>query len=350
MEEVVEDGAERTRARPSRADSSTQNGIPDRTTKSPSQTRLAAMADEPAKADIIGRDRIAHASTNTFNINLSSENDRSALTRYTHQTLTSLAAYRDALIDENGRLNAMLEKTKRGLEVLAGKSGVESGHDGGPRRDRDSSRERSTSLANIVKASMMEELKQLRGRMERLREEERIQPALRAGKSDAELQQRGSSASEVSMADSTMMIYYSIVNKLQMDLETSARARDEAKTELASICRQKSAQPANRSRPADGAGSRGRWPRNAKPAETREQITVKEIMRDALRAAGVDVTEGGAVLSLLTDQEEAVWLKERKEREMEKALRDMRCYVEAMIREWREVSVPVKHGRIGLLT
>lgn len=353
MEVVVGEGVDATSARMSRANSATENGIPIRNTKSPSHSRPASLADDAATSDPTGthRDRRAHVPTNIFDISPSGENDRSALTRYTHQTLTSLAAYRDALIDENGRLNAMLQKTKLGLEVLATKSGVEREQDGETfGKERESANARTMSIVDIVKAGMMEELKQLRGRMVQLREEERNQPESAEERIDAALQQRHSSTAPDVTEDSTMIVYYTIVNKLRKDLDASKKARDEAKVQLGSICQQKSAQPAIRSRLVEGSGSRDRRTWQPKTAVARDRASVKEIVADALRRAGVDVAEDVALLPLLTDQEEAVWLRERKEREMEKALRDMRCYVEAMIREWREVRFPADQPRTQFLT
>lgn len=139
------------------------------------------------------------------------------------------------------------------------------------------------------------------------------------------------------------MIYYTIVNKLRNDLEMSKKARDQAKTALSSLCRKKSAQPVNGSRVANGIGSRSQRSWHAKTGDhaagSKGSINVKEIMTAALQTDLAEVAEDGVLLPSLTDQEEAVWLRERREREMERALRDMRCYVEAMIREWREVRI-----------
>lgn len=346
MDEVVEEGVDTQRSR-IRANSATENGIPNRHTKSPSQAQLSALQDSSKTPGNLGTssDRPGHGSTTKFNLKLSSENDRTALTRYTHQTLTSLAAYRDSLIDENGRLNSMLEKTKIGLAVLAESSGVEPGENEGiARSEHDSRPERSTSVVDIVKASMIEELQQLRRKAAQLKEEERLLSESAGTKSKVAPARRDTGAQDTSSTeDPTIMIYYTIVNKLRNDLEMSKKARDQAKTALSSLCRKKSAQPVNGSRVANGIGSRSQRSWHAKTGDhaagSKGSINVKEIMTAALQTDLAEVAEDGVLLPSLTDQEEAVWLRERREREMERALRDMRCYVEAMIREWREVRI-----------
>lgn len=346
MEEVVREGVDPQSSR-IRANSSTENGVPNRHTKSPSQARPSALQDASTTSDNIrmDSDRPGHGSTTRFNLRLSSENDRTALTRYTHQTLTSLAAYRDALIDENGRLNAMLEKTKIGLAVLAGSSGVDPGENADTaRNEHGSPQARSTSVVDIVKASMIEELQQLRSKAAELKEADRlISESAGTGSRVAPVRRDLKTPHTPSTEDPTMMIYYTIVNNLRNDLETSKKARDDAKAALSSLCRKKPAQSVNGSRVANDISSRSQRSWQAKSGDqvagARGSTNVKENIAAASQTDLAEVTDVGALLPSLTDQEEAVWLRERREREMERALRDMRCYIEAMIREWREVRV-----------
>jgi hypothetical protein len=256
-----------------------------------------------------------------------------------------LAAYRDALIDENGRLNVMLEKTKIGLAVLAGSSGVDPGENADTARtEHGSPQARSTSVVDIVKASMIEELQQLRSKAAELKEADRlISESAGTGSRVAPVRRDLETQYTPSTDDPTMMIYYTIVNKLRNDLETSKKARDDAKAALSSLCRKKPAQSVNESRVADDISSRSQRSWQAKSgdhvARARGSTNVKENIAAASQTDLAEVTDVGALIPSLTDQEEAVWLRERREREMERALRDMRCYIEAMIREWREVRV-----------
>lgn len=295
-------------------------------------------------------ERHLNGSTPSFNINLSSENDRIALTRYTYQALTSLAAYRDALIDENGRLNAMIARAQAGLQLsnddLETELLVDSGSDRYQRiKSRRIGQRKEPSLANIVRDGMKEELDHLRSKAAQLKQEEESIPGPTIGGIS------GVVAEPVLPQDPTLIMYYTIVNKLQSDLNTSKGRRADAIAALASTSRRRPEKFPRRSRkvahgvigkdsslygrsghavidgqsPSQSDGTRGTGgTRNANTAAS--QAHMKE---------RVDIE---AILPLLTDQEEAVWQRERRESEMEKALRDLRCYVETMMREWRDVS------------
>lgn len=351
--EAVVEGVISEPTRSSKPNSPKERDLSTRNTKSPMHSGIPAHSDSSATLEnpASKQNRMANGSTSRFNINLSSENDRLALTRYTNQTLTSLAAYRDALIDENGRLNAMLMKAQAGLEVLADIAEIERLEgEGIARVEHESRLNRTTSVMDIVRASMVEELRQLRSKAAQLREEERTTSESMGARSEFASAQRdlGAGQASVPTEDPTMMVYYTMVNKLQSDLETSKKGRDEAKNALGSMCRQKPAQPVNRSRTAEGLtssigqrvfhGKHGHHVGNsAQRGASRGPVDLKEIMKEAFQTEMVEVAQDGSLLPLLTDQEEAVWLRERRESEMERALRDMRCYVETMIREWREV-------------
>lgn len=278
------------------------------------------------------------SSTTGFNLELSSPSDRTALTRYTNQTITSLAAYRDALIDENSRLNAMLIDARAGLVVLSNS----------PDTEFDSTKEANRpkrTMMEVVKESMMEEITQLRKKVAQLSEEE---TTLRnSGSTDGDLAAtretyESSSSAIASVHEATSAIYYATINKLQNDLQASKKRRDDAKASLIAVCCQSIS-----SDRARVSSQRKMW---------REKHGVQAINGHATsrddsfeyekheQVPDIDYTEEPTdpdvdknVLNLITDQEEIVWMRERKEREMERAFRDMRCYVEAMIREWREV-------------
>lgn len=278
-----------------------------------------------------------------FNINLSSENDRIALTRYTHQALTSLAAYRDALIDENGRLNAMIMRAQAGLELSNDDTATERLVDGNiGREDEDRAghanrRRYPSALINIVRDGMKEELQHLRSKAVQLKQEEDSLPGGPAGK-------RSVVASDsTTPEDPTMIMYYSIVNKVQSDLDNSKSKRADAIAELASTARHRPEKAVRQPRTAirgaldknpscygESSDVNGRSPSHANG--TQRLGSVGNSSTVAME------NQIDSILSFLTDQEEAVWQRERSESEMEKALRDLRCYVEAMIREWRDVS------------
>ncbi|KAJ9119631.1 hypothetical protein QFC22_003340 [Naganishia vaughanmartiniae] len=299
------------------------------------QTRLQVHLDPRLGSEQASprEEHVPLSSTAGFNLDISSSSDRVALTRYTNQTITSLAAYRDALIDENARLNAMLIDARAGLVVLSNSI---------TEVDIDNNKELSgthKTMMDVVKESMMEEIKQLRKKAAQLLEEEKTIPNSGPvnGNFDASRDALEASANAIASAqEATSAIYYATINKLQNDLEASKKRRDDAKTSLVAICRQSN--PADRTR----AGlQRKTW-------RERHSIDVHATSRDESfeheQVPDVDYTEeptdpnvDESVLNLITDQEEIVWMRERKEREMERAFRDMKCYVEAMIREWREV-------------
>lgn len=292
----------------------------------------------------------ANASTPSFDISLSSESDRIALTRYTNQALTSLAAYRDALIDENGRLNAMIHRAQAGLQLSNDDTATERLVDGSTGqgqqdRARRMGRRRQLSLVNIVRDGMKEELQHLRNKAVQLKQEEETIPGPTVGGTAETFTQ------PTSPEDPTMIMYYTIVNKLQSDLTTSKNRRADAIAALASTSRGRPAKSPRRSRTA-GRGALGRdsswYGRSSDVAGngrsssqhngTRESGSGRYANTASLQTQMAELAEIESFLPYLTDQEESVWQRERRESEMEKALRDMRCYVETMIREWRDVS------------
>lgn len=290
------------------------------------------------------QEHVPLSSTTGFNLDISSPSDRTALTRYTNQTITSLAAYRDALIDENARLNAMLIDARAGLVVLSN-SPTETEFD----NSKESVRAKRTMM-DVVKESMVKEIKQLRTMAERLSEEERTIPKSGPVHDKLDASRGAIEASSNAMAsahEATSAIYYATINKLQDDLQSSKKRRDDAKTSLVAICRQPGASDRARvgSQRTTWRGKHGVNAMNAEAATSRDDAFEHEGHE---QVPDVDYTEeptdpnvDEALLNLITDQEEIVWMREKKEREMERAFRDMKCYVEAMIREWREVSLSI---------
>ena len=299
-------------------------------------TSTANFETFPQKADEQGDGTMPN-----FNIDLSSENDRIALTRYTHQALTSLAAYRDALIDENGRLNAMIMRAQAGLELSNDDTATERlvngtiGREDEGRPGHANRRRYPIALVNIVRDGMKEELQHLRSKAAQLKHEEDSLLGATAGK--------GSVVAPESKPpeDPTMIMYYSIVNKLQSDLDNSKSKRADAIVQLASTARHRPEKGVRHARTAVRAtlnknpswyGKSGDGNGRSPPNGTQRPGSVGNLSTAAME------NQIESTLSFLTDQEEAVWQRERSESEMEKSLRDLRCYVETMIREWRDVS------------
>ncbi|KAJ9098495.1 hypothetical protein QFC19_006363 [Naganishia cerealis] len=300
-----------------------------------------------------------------FNLDLSTENDRIALTRYTNQTITSLAAYRDALIDENARLNAMLIDARAGLIVLSNSAAEAepelngNEHNEGAESALSARRKAKRTMMDVVKESMLDEISQLRNRAARLLLEEE-QVTTGSGSVNGEPSTHGETSETPSKAvtsalEATSAIYYATLNKLQDDLVNSRKRRDDAKISLVAICRQ----PGPSSKVNRGV-QRKVWPEHhgvnamngramsASDPLKPEQLQHVDDREDPNYSMILNVDE--AILDLLTDQEEIVWMRERREREMEKALRDMKCYVEAMIREWREVGSLPPPGKYQTLS
>jgi hypothetical protein len=146
-------------------------------------------------------------------------------------------------------------------------------------------------------------------------------------------------------------MYYTIVNKLQSDLNTSKGRRADAIAALATTSRRRPEKIPRRSRTAEHGiigkdsslyGKSGHaLIVSQSPSQrngTRATGGVRNTNSAASQAQIEEPVDIESILPLLTDQEEAVWQRERRESEMEKALRDLRCYVETMMREWRDVS------------
>ncbi|KAJ9094485.1 hypothetical protein QFC21_006024 [Naganishia friedmannii] len=279
------------------------------------------------------------SSTTKYDLDLSSPSDRTTLTRYTNQTITSLAAYRDALIDENARLNAMLIDARAGLVVLSNSTEETEAENGAEHLKT------RRMMMDVVKESMMDEIAQLREKAAQLSEEEKTLPSSGPvnGNLDASRYRLDASSTAIASAhEATSAIYYATINKLRDDLHASKKRRDDAKTTLVAVCRQSG--PSNQVR----AGSqRKMWRQtpgvnaiNGQAASRNgsfEHATYQQVPDIDYTEEPTDPDMDESVLHLITDQEEIVWMREKKEREMERAFRDMKCYVESVIREWREV-------------